>query len=579
MSATLNAGGINLEVEAYGPDEAEQRRLLDRLASDGPLHDLLGRAHFRWLGLKFDDDRLGPQPSVPDEPNLFTAHGYDYTNERAFHVAGALDDLGAVQVRASAQQPLPSREEWLAAVDHLRNDATYGPLLRSGAVKPYRPMPPYVAVPLPDGRTRRALTVGLSAGHDDPVELPLQGGGTPEEFTHRVVAMTMATGELYRDYLARYPEDTNCGGPLGEDECAPGGYSGAARVTLRDEAGDELWKFLVVRPAASSGTQGSGVELRHVTYRGEPVLRRAHVPLVNVLYLLATSNCGPSYRDWVNQETCIRAVGTDVGAGFRVCSEPPTTIFDTGEDGGNFRGVALWLDEDRNLRLVSEVAAGWYRYASEWTFEPDGTIRPRFGFDAVDNPCTCQTHVHHCYWRLDFGHANGSVVQEFNDPPLDDHDDNVHTIAYEVARLRERSRDRHWRITDAGTGRGHRLIPGASDGEADLYGAGDAWLLRYHEDEIDDGQGFTNDVASSRVYLDTWADGESIDGQDVVAWYGGHFLHDPGTPGSYVGPVLRPLAGEAQPGSREAAAASAEGWSARREAQRTARLHRQIPRV
>jgi hypothetical protein len=43
-------------------------------------------------------------------------------------------------------------------------------------------------------------------------------------------------------------------------------------------------KFLVVRPAASSGTRGSGVELRFVDYKGKRVLYRAHVPILNVKY-------------------------------------------------------------------------------------------------------------------------------------------------------------------------------------------------------------------------------------------------------------------------------------------------------
>ncbi len=42
--------------------------------------------------------------------------------------------------------------------------------------------------------------------------------------------------------------------------------------------------------------------------------------------------------------------------------------------------------------------------------------------------------------------------------------------------------------------------PGWDDARADatdVYGAGDTWFLRYHPDEIDDGQGFT-DTRSGR---------------------------------------------------------------------------------
>jgi len=78
-----------------------------------------------------------------------------------------------------------------------------------------------------------------------------------------------------------------------------------------------LWRFLVVRPAASSGTNGSGIELRYVDYRGKRVLYRAHVPILNVKY--NGNACGP-YRDWQDQEGMIQAVGADVAPGFRLCN-------------------------------------------------------------------------------------------------------------------------------------------------------------------------------------------------------------------------------------------------------------------
>ena len=57
---------------------------------------------------------------------------------------------------------------------------------------------------------------------------------------------------------------------------------------------------------------------------------------------------------------------------------------------------------------------------SSWRLHADGTIRPRFGFGAVDNSCVCETHHHHAYWRLDFdiGGTGDQVVGEHNDPPL-----------------------------------------------------------------------------------------------------------------------------------------------------------------
>lgn len=173
-----------------------------------------------------------------------------------------------------------------------------------------------------------------------------------------------------------------------------------------------LWDFTLVRPRASSGLNGSGVELRFVDYRGRRVLYRAHVPILNVQYGSggAAVGCGPTYRDWQNAETCFQATGTDpVGPGFRVCSAPPQTILESGVDGGNFRGVALWYD-GWELRLVSQLQAGWYRYISDWRLRNDGSIGPRFGFAATANPCTCNVHTHHAYWRLDFDIGTAGIT-------------------------------------------------------------------------------------------------------------------------------------------------------------------------
>ena len=80
-----------------------------------------------------------------------------------------------------------------------------------------------------------------------------------------------------------------------------------------------MWRFLVIRPAASSGTNGSGIELRYVDYKGKRVLYRAHVPILNVKY--TGDACGP-YRDWQYQEGMIQAAGSDVAPGFRLCPAP-----------------------------------------------------------------------------------------------------------------------------------------------------------------------------------------------------------------------------------------------------------------
>jgi Cu2+-containing amine oxidase len=69
--------------------------------------------------------------------------------------------------------------------------------------------------------------------------------------------------------------------------------------------------------------------------------------------------------------------------------------------------VAVYVDVgQQEIVLVSEMQAGWYRYISEWRLHVNGTIKPRFGFGAVNNSCVCNAHHHHVYWRLNFDVGN-----------------------------------------------------------------------------------------------------------------------------------------------------------------------------
>jgi hypothetical protein len=391
-------------------------------------------------------------------------------------------------------------------------------------------MPPLLPADLPDGRSHRVLGIGLyapgAAGTAGPI--------------HQLVGVNLSNQQMAAQPAVQPPATTECGYPL-DDSCPWGDLVGLTEIVVK-HGRRELWRLVVVRPAGSSGTLGSGLELRYVSYRGESVLTRAHVPILNVQYQSPSLGCGPTYRDWETEESCFDAVGTDIIPGIRLCSAPPRTIVD-GSDAGGFRGVAVYFDHD-DLLLVSEIQAGWYRYVCQWTLRRDGTMQPRFGFAATSNPCTCQTHVHHCYWRLDFGIGTegNNRVEEFNDPPLTPISTaNWEKLLFEASRSRDASHNRHWRVTHAASGKGYLILPGPNDGVADFYGAGDTWFVQYHPDEISDGQGFTSDEVLSRARIDLFVNGEPLDGQDVVAWYAGHFLHAPGVPHGLLGPDLVPL--------------------------------------
>jgi hypothetical protein len=515
------AGDLQVTIEPWGPDPDRIEAAARAALQDAAVRAELDAPEARLVALQ----PLDP----PDEPVPATAVRatvYDYATERTLLLDVPLDGRGAPAVTSSARQPLPSPEEFDDAVAVVREHPELGPALTDGRLVPYRAMPPLAGEELPDGTIERTVTVGLR---------PADGGEG-----HEIVGVRLGRRDVVR-YEAKAPPRSRaarrvCGVP-DAGQTTTTAAAGAARITVTRD-GETLWSLIAVRPAASSGSMGSGVELRAVSYRGRRVLRRAHVPILNVRY--DGDACGP-YRDWQNEEGRFKATGSGPAPGFRLCPTPATTVLETGDDHGNFRGVAVYVDGDEVV-LVSELEAGWYRYVSRWRLHADGTIRARFGFGAVENSCVCERHHHHAYWRLDFdiGGAGRDVVLEHNDPPLPGHDSSWHILKHEIRRKRNTAHKRRWRVRNQGTNEGYILVPGTNDGEADSYGVGDFWALRYRTGQLDDGAVATD----TRAHLDSFVNHESIQGTNVVVWYAAHFshdvVHDHHGDSHIVGPTLRP---------------------------------------
>lgn len=492
----------------------------------GALRGHLGQAAHRLLRFELVEPERKTIKPRPHEG--YRATYYDYTSNRAVHAEGKLGDTRGAVASVSREQPRPTPEEFGAAVALLRRHKELGPAVRSGALQPYPPMPPLVVAPLPDGTVERTVAVGL---------LP-SGRGKPKG--HEIVGVNMIRRRVER-YESGAPSASLanaglCGVPFAAGQATTAqGVPGQAWVSVYQGA-TLLWRFLVVRPSASSGNSGSGVELRYVDYRGKRVLYQAHVPILNVLY--DGNVCGP-YRDWQYQEGMIQASGPNVAPGFLLCPKPVKTILDTGSDKGTFLGTAVYVD-GQEVVLVCELEAGWYRYISEWRLHADGTIRPRFAFDATSSSCVCNKHHHHVYWRLDFDirTPGNNVVREFNDPPVVGRS-KWHAFAYEVMRMRSASHKRRWRVEHTPSGAAYEIVPGPNDGSAagDPYAVGDLWTLRWHPGEIDD-----EPAPSTRIHIDKFKNGEAVENEDVVVWYGAHFTHDVTGPhvSHVVGPELVP---------------------------------------
>ncbi|HVF46745.1 MAG TPA: hypothetical protein VNA17_04195, partial [Pyrinomonadaceae bacterium] len=349
----------------------------------------------------------------------------------------------------------------------------------------------------------------------------------------------------------------------GQPTTFEGSHPGQYQLTA-SQGGNPLWEMLVLRPNVSSGApfERSGIEIRDVKYKGKSVLKRGHVPVLNVKYVNAS--CGP-YRDWQYQEGFFSIPPAGVSfpngadGGFAILPEGQvaTTSVESRNDQGNFRGVAVYqqvIDGVNELVLVTEMEAGWYRYIMEWRFGADGIIRPRYGFGSTTSSCVCVGRDHHVYWRLDF-----DVVSPVNRIfQVERGRKFMRPIATEAAIFRNYATNRGF-VIQSGGNEAYSIFPGITDGSVadaagnvlDPFGGGDFWLMQFKGTagapiELNDPN-----VGTVAATLGPFINGESIAGQDVVVWYGAHQrrIDDasrPGTPeilaGKHVvGPEIRPI--------------------------------------
>jgi hypothetical protein len=464
----------------------------------------------RLVSFELVDQDTKATPNVP-VPDRYRAAFYDYTNSRTIVAQGRFDHSD-IEVFVSAVQPDPSEEEFQEAVSILSKDPKLRAALENNTVSAYQPMPPLIDT---GNKGDRVVGVGLFS----------RDGAIP----HEVMGVNLIRRTITR-YQSLAPETsmaspTQCGPPSAGQGSVPRGTAGQFLVQISRE-GTLIWQFTVVRPSASSGTRGSSIELRDVDYLGKRVLRRAHVPILNVQY--ERNSCGP-FRDWSYQEDRLMANGTDAATGIRVCNTPPTTIIDTNSDSGNFLGVAIY-DNRSEVTLVTEKSAGWYRYLSEYTFQDNGVIRPRYAFGATTNSCVCAPHTHHAYFRFDFdiGTPDNNVIFE---------EGKGITTQLTVEGMRSRlfGAGHLWKVRNSVTGEAVTIRPGPRDGNWDKYGRGDLWLLQFKSNELDDGVTCVSGC-DTRIQMHNAINGESIANQDVVVWYGVHFLHNEGDTNTLSGP-------------------------------------------
>ncbi len=508
----------SFEVVPDEPTQKQSEEMTQAVLRHPEVQSQLQDHRYRVLWAGFVNGTNAPIDDFAIE-DTFRLRLYDYKLDQVWNFSQTIGSE-RIQTTSKPETPIPTAEEYDDAVAILRENPFFKTSLENSFLRPYPAMPPTIPQPKTSrGTSHRVIAVGLQ-----PLRLAMR---------HEIVAVNLSTGQVIR-----YPEGAPpktvatthaCGVTNADQGNSPLGTPGRVKVTTQTADGEVLWKFTATRPSASSGAEGSGIELHNVSYKGRRILRHAHIPLLNVDY--HSNICGP-FRDWLSAENPFVASGLLVAPGVLVATTPPKTIFDSNIDQGNFKGVAIYRDKDE-LILVSELAASWYRYVSEYRFHEDGTIRPLFRFSAVYNSCVCYSHVHHAYWRFDFDmDADGG-----NSVDVLDHG------AWRLQRMEAKQfrspSSSSWRIRARDSNWAYQIVPGSNDGTANPYGQGDVWLLRQHSGEIDDSQVRRTTAAN----LDAFVNSESIADSDIVVWYGGHVTHTQADNGvqHVIGPILRPI--------------------------------------
>ena len=472
-------------------------------------------------GKRFADLRVVSVRPRPNDPSRFDATLYDYTVEGAFELT--LDARGRELSRKPVNE-LPGRtaEEFSDAVTIVRENAAFAELMSGGALTAYEPMPPITV----DADGRRLVNVGVMT----------QAPAGEMRERNEIVSVHIPTGTVLR-YPSGAPETSRaallaCGPAVVGCGAEVGPCSSYYQVQW--PAAAPVWKFRVRHPSCtvSIQTDGTGLELTDIYYQNRLILKRAEMPVLNVLY--EGNTCGP-YRDYLKAENCFNASGTDVpgaGSGVRVASGTPSTFCESGADSGNFKGTAIY-DQGSALWLTTEMDAGWYRYVMEWRLHLDGTIEPIIGFGAVSNSCTCNHHNHHGYWRFEWAidassdgttddPATGINTLERRQPGTADVYNPVTTEGTFLRPVALGDQD-FFRIKNPATGNGYVVQPGLTDGNAngDTYGKWDFAALALNASQIDDpGTGTSINIAS-------WINGEALGTtKRLVTWYHATYDHD-----------------------------------------------------
>jgi len=537
---------LSIKVTPWGPSQADVDAARQRARTSEVVQRELNGAKFREVGFEYLYDESETKNQTSRTPTRFRIVYYNYSTDLALIVESNFAGTEPVTAHWENVVPGVGGDELSAAYQVAAQDTGVANMRKGGSAEFYAAMPPTTVV-----NGERLVNIGLM---------------DQKTGVNTIIGVSFKNNSVHR-YENNAPPTSAatpdaCGiANAGQAPTAPG-IAGQATLTVSDTGGNPIWEMLIVRPSASSGAnfERSGLEIRDVRYKGKSVLKRGHVPILNVKY---NGGCGP-FRDWQYSEGYFNAPdagASDLAPGVRLLApgQVATTSIETRNDTGNYRGVAIYVQDvglGQEVVMVTEMEAGWYRYIMEWRFAPNGTIRPRFGFASTVDSCVCLQRTHHVYWRLDF-----DVAGPNNRAYLMDRGRRYQQLIQTESALFKRTQtSRSIMIQSAAGDEAYQIVPGTNDGKVlddlgnmvDTFGAGDFWLMRFKGTadsplELDDENGGVYPAAN----LAPWVNGEALVNQDLVVWYAAHQVRQDDSSrlaapqviaGQHiVGPVLRPI--------------------------------------
>ena len=554
--AVKAARKFNIKVVPWGPTQTDVDAARTRVEASDVVRRELNGAKYREVGFEYLYEGAETKGQASRPPTRFRVIYYNYSTDMTLFAEGNFAGSEPITSYWTNVVPGVGETELAAAFEVVGKDPAVA-IAKKASTEFYPAMPPTTVM-----NGERLVNIGV---------MDLKNG------ENYIVGVSFKNNQIVR-YENNAPPTSAatpdaCGIPNAGQPPTGAGVAGQATLTVNDTGGNPLWEMLVVRPSASSGQsfERSGIEIRDVKYKGKMVLKRGHIPILNVKYV---SGCGP-FRDWQSGEGFFNAPeagaqnpvvdpplppgGGPSPGGIRILApgQVATTSVESRNDTGNFRGVAIYTQDvglGPEVVLVTEMEAGWYRYVMEWRFGANGTIRPRYGFGSTVDSCVCLQRTHHVYWRFDF-----DVVNANNRVYLMDRGRRYQQlIENESTFFKRPGTNRMFMIQNATGDEAYQLVPGSNDGSVsdangnltDTFGGGDLWLMRFQGTAASPGE-LNDPNTTEAANLAPWVNGEAMANQDVVVWYAAHQVRTddtsrPATPNvitgvHIVGPTLRPV--------------------------------------